>query len=566
MVTALQQCNERFGKVDLLLHTAGVLNDGVVATKTWEQLEPVLAAKSFAAEACCQYIRQKPEAIGSLVLFSSIASDIGLFGQFAYSAANNYLDGLCRQMKHDPVGGARVFSVNWPAFRDVGMAVRSQVDLSADAALQREIAENSFTVGEGTEALITIVNNPMHPRVVLSKQPFSGRLKTALQDGRSVTLRLQSETEATSIGDGSASVEDLMLGIWRQQFGNDQLTLDEDYFELGGDSLMAVGMIAQVEKVFGKMVPISHLINSPTPRKLIRKLGLVNDSIETCTKQTETVEPELPVAVVCLKQTESALPPLMLLHGADGAVMFYREFANRLNTQSTIYGLESPLLSDPEFQIPDSVEELAVGYVERIRVLQPQGPYRIAGYSFGGVLAYEIAKQLEVAGDKVETVIMYDIGNPALLEHNGAIERLKLFWDDQERRSTSEKLFSLTKRIGKAIKDRTTVEVEHRVAKLASSAVLDSNFWRHKRAREQHMLLEESYVPEPIGCPVRVIAATGNSSKFRIDESMGWSGVAADLRIESAEGSHLELFEAQYVGRLVHLTEKFLGELDKPKT
>ena len=252
----------------------------------------------------------------------------------------------------------------------------------------------------------------------------------------------------------------------------------------------------------------------------------------------------------------------MLLHGADGAVMFYREFANRLNTQSTIYGLESPLLSDPEFQIPDSIEQLAVGYVERIRALRPQGPYRIAGYSFGGVLAYEIAKQLENSGAKVETVILYDIGNPALLEHNGALERLKLFWEDQEQRSTSEKLFSLTKRIGKAIKDRTTVEVEHRVAKLASPTMLASNFWRHKKAREHHMAMEESYVPEAISCPVRVIAATGNSSKFRIDESMGWSEVAPDLRVENTEGSHLELFEMQYVGQLVHLTEKFLDELN----
>ena len=198
-------------------------------------------------------------------------------------------------------------------------------------------------------------------------------------------------------------------------------------------------------------------------------------------------------------------------------------------------------------------------------MIQPQGPYRIAGYSFGGVLAYEIARQFEAAGDKVETVILYDIGNPALLEHNGALERLKLFWDDQEQQSTSKKLFSLTKRIGKAIKDRTTVEVEHRVAKLASPAMLASNFWRHKKAREQHMAMEEGYVPGKIGCPVRVVCATGNSFKFRIDETMGWSGVVADLKIETAEGSHLELFEAQYVGRLVQLTEQFLGELDEQK-
>ena len=446
------------------------------------------------------------------------------------------------------------------------MAVRSQVDLSVDAALQREITENSFTVAEGTEALIGIVNNPTHTRVVLSKQSFSSRLQVALEDGRSVTLGLQGETGAASMGDGAVNVNDLMLEIWRQQFGNDQLTLDDDYFELGGDSLMAVGMIAQVEKAFGKMVPISHLINSPTPRKLVRKLGLVNDSQETHTDQTETLEKDLPIGVVCLKQSESTQPPLMLLHGADGAVMFYREFASRLNTQSTIYGLESPLLSDPEFEIPDSVEQLAVGYLQRIRTLQPQGPYRIAGYSFGGVLAYEIVRQLESDGEKVETLIMYDIGNPALLEHNGALERLKLFWEDQEDRSTSEKLFSLTKRISKAIKDRTTVEVEHRVSKLASSTMLESNYWRHKKAREHHMSLEEHYTPEKVACPVRVVSATGNSSKFRIDENMGWAGVAADLRIENTDGSHLELFEEAYVDQIVRVTEKFLGELGEQES
>ena len=137
------------------------------------------------------------------MFYSSIASDIGLFGQFAYSAANNYLDGLCRQLRQEPAGDTRVFSVNWPAFRDVGMAVRSQVELSSDAALQREIAENSFTVAEGTEALIDIVNNPIHARVVLSKQPFSRRLQAALEDGRSVAFSLQGNAGEASISDGA---------------------------------------------------------------------------------------------------------------------------------------------------------------------------------------------------------------------------------------------------------------------------------------------------------------------------------------------------------------------------
>ena len=120
----------------------------------------------------------------------------------------------------------------------------------------------------------------------------------------------------------------------------------------------------------------------------------------------------------------------------------------------------------------------------------------------------------------------------------------------------------MTKRIGKAVKDRTTVEIENRVAKRSSGDKLDSNFWRHKKTRERHMTIEESYVPEPINCPVRVVSATGNSSKFRIDENMGWAGVVSDLKIEKIGGSHLELFEPKFVDEIVQATEIFLSELD----
>ena len=562
MVDAFQTCGEQFGAIDLLLHTAGVLNDGIVASKTAEKLESVFAAKSLSADVCCRYMQRKPDAIKSVVFFSSIASDIGLFGQFAYSAANNYLDGLCQQMRDNP---AEVFSINWPAFRDVGMAVRSQVDLSSDAALQREMAENSFTVAEGTKALVDIVSSRVHQRVALSKQPFSQRLAIAVQDGRSVGLPLASAVDDGSMeADDGVGVENRMLSIWRQQFGNDNLSIDEDYFELGGDSLMAVGMIAEIEKVFGKMVPISHLINSPTPRKLIQKLGLKPiESTGGAGDDVESVGDELPAMIVELKASTSQKPPLFLIHGADGAVMFYRDFANRLETDSAIYGVESPFLSDANHEISGNVEDMASAYLAAMRIVQPGGPYRIAGYSFGGVVAYEIARQLEAAGAEVEFLVLYDIGNPALVKHNGALERLKMFWEQQETESTSTKLLNLTSRLGRAVKDRTAFEVEHRVAKLTSAAGIDSTFWRHKKAREIHMTIEESYVPQEVRCPVGVVVATGNSSKFRVDDKMGWGDLVSDLRVEEIEGSHLQLFDEPFVEGIVKATEVFLNEFEQ---
>ena len=557
LVDALQSCGEQFGAIDLLLHTAGVLNDGIVASKTAQQLESVFAAKSLSADVCCRYVQRKPDAIKAIVFFSSIASDIGLFGQFAYSAANNYLDGLCQQMSDNP---AKVFSINWPAFRDVGMAVRSQVDLSSDAALQREMAENSFTVAEGTQALVDIVNNRTHQRVALSKQPFARRVAIAVADGRSVGL-----PSANVAGDGSieaddgVGVENRMLSIWRQQFGNENLSIDEDYFELGGDSLMAVGMIAEIEKVFGKMVPISHLINSPTPRKLIQKLGLEPIESAEAGGNAELGVDELPAMIVELKASTSQKPPLFLVHGADGAVMFYRDFANRLDTDSAIYGVESPFLSDPNHEIHENVEDMASAYLVAMRIAQPTGPYRIAGYSFGGVLAYEMVRQLEAAGAEVELLVLYDIGNPALLKHNRALERLKIFWEQQENKSTSTKLLNLTTRLGRAVKDRTAFEVENRVARLKTNVGVDSTFWRHKKARESHMTMEESYVPKAVSCPVGVVVAKGNSSKFRIDDNMGWGDLVGDLRIQEVQGSHLELFEDPFVEGIIKATETFYG-------
>jgi amino acid adenylation domain-containing protein len=554
---------KQIGKIDLLLHTAGVLNDGIVAAKTWDQLEPVLAAKSFAADVCYRYIMKSSNAICAVVFFSSIASDIGLFGQFAYSAANNYLDGICQRVQHAGCS-TKVFSINWPAFRDVGMAARSQVDLSTDAALQREIAENSFTVTEGTQALIEIVNNPLLPRVALSKQLFSQRLQVALEDSRSVDFSsYEADNMFSKVTD--MSVENRMMKIWRQQFGNEGLTLDDDYFDQGGDSLMAVGMIAMIESTFNKMVPISHLINSPTPRKLIRKLELD----DVATKENRETRPEdtaLPAIAVRLKRSESQQPPLFLLHGADGAVMFYRDFANRLNTQSSIYGLESPFLNVPNFQIPDSVEELAEEYVKAILAIEPQGPYRIAGYSFGGVLAYEIARQIEKMGNQIEMVILYDVGNPALLQYNSWAKRLMIFWAQEKNNSLPTKLTNLAKRISRSVKDRASFEFENRLAKTISVDRLDNTFWRHKKAREQHMAIEERYAPEPVGFPARIVFATGNSSKLRVEEDMGWAGVASDLQVQRIEGSHLEIFDKEYVGEIVQATETFLLELEKKQS
>lgn len=579
---SMKSIKSKFGKIDAVFHAAGILDDGVIATRTDGNLRPVFAAKSLSAKNICDEILQHHPSTGSVVFFSSIASDLGLFGQFAYSAANNYLDGLTQQLTRDPAIGTKFFSINWPAFREVGMAVRSQANLESDAALSREMAENSFTIAEGTEAMVNVMATDRHRRVVISKKPFAQRFSLAVADGNSVRFSEQLEAGDASANTDGGSVDETMLSIWCDQFGNDNLDLDVDYFDLGGDSLMAVGMIASIEKAFGKMMPISHLINSPTPRTLIKRLGIVDSVDGQRSNMAGAVgagavgghpgqspgqsfpDRALPDNVICLKKSptdQSSQPPLFLIHGADGAVMFYRDFAKRLKTDRTIYAIESPSLGNAHWQIPETVQQLAQQYVATIKSVQPAGPYLIGGYSFGGVAAFEISQQLESIDDSIESLILFDIPNPAVIEHAKAFERLKHFWERQDDQAAKAKMISLTKRTFRAVRDRATVEIENRVSRMKSEDT-ESAFWRHKRARERHMAMEKQYLPGALSGPLRLIAATGNGSKFRSDASLGWAVVSNDWKVLEVPGSHLELFNDDYVKGLVDSTEIFLQELD----
>ena len=562
---ALNQVLSDHKMINGILHSAGVLRDGIVATKTEEDLRAVYGPKVLAAQTIADWSLNHRAALSSLdfiVLFSSISADLGLFGQVDYSGANNILDGLAQSFAQR---GLPIVAINWPAFDGVGMAARTSESLKTDAALTKELAQNALFVDEGARAVSRIVLHQAWPRVAVSRLSFESRRQLAIADGRSIVRK---QLIAGKENSDQLTARERMLTLWRDQFDNERIGLNDDFFELGGDSLFAVGLAGSIEQAFGKIMPISHLIAAPTVSSLLERMGLEEPCTETSTEIAEPnveaksqryLEKQAPVNVVKLRDGDPDRAPLILLHGADGAAMFYRDFATRLSTDRTIFGIESPLLGDPKFEIPESVEELVAGYVELLRRFQPTGPYLIAGYSFGGIAAYEMVTQLESAGQSVKKLLIYDIANPAKVEHRGAVERLKKFWDRQASDvSTLRKSLRLTKRATKAIRERTKFELENRVA--ANKSDLESQFWRHKKAREGHMAIEERYQPIAISSPLRLVVADGNSSKYKVDEQMGWGDLANDLKTIQVAGSHLELFDQPYVEGMISATEEFLRD------
>ncbi|OZM74640.1 non-ribosomal peptide synthetase [Amycolatopsis antarctica] len=187
--------------------------------------------------------------------------------------------------------------------------------------------------------------------------------------------------------------EDLLCRLFASALGMQRVGIDDSFFELGGHSLLATGLIGRIRSAFGVDVPIRRLFENPTVAGLARTL---HDDTE-----------ENALDVLLPLRTSGSLPPLFAVHSASGLAWGYSGLLRYLDPERPLYGLQSPRLTDHAYD-PAGIGDIAADYVTQIRSVQPHGPYHLAGYSFGGNLAHEVAVQLERAGEEVAFLTLWD--------------------------------------------------------------------------------------------------------------------------------------------------------------
>ena len=515
------------GAIDGVIHTAGSLDDGAIASKEPAAFRRVFAAKALGAHTLAHAFTKAETPPRFFVFFSSIASDIGLFGQVDYSAANAYLDGLAATLHRS---GTPAYSLNWPAFRDAGMAAKtasSENTISSGAGgidLAAELAQNSLSSTEAGPAILGVLAAAEYPRVAISPLPFRDRQEAATEDGRSSVPHTPTNSELAATEDPAEH----MLSLWRTQLQNPTLGPADNYFDHGGDSLTAVTLTSKIEQAFGTPVPISYLLGTPTVEGLVAKLGLSGAAAQAS---------DLPPHLHLLSPGIEGKPPLILIHGADGGILFYRAFAQALATGNPIYAIEAPMLHDREASAPGSLEEVATGYRETVISHIPLGPVAIAGYSLGGIVAYELAQQLRAGNTThpVEQLILIDTPNPAIpVSYHSKLGRVKVFWNDLDAGTPMQKVGMLGKRITSGASTRIHHEIElRRAAKTgtveAASDGSDAPL-RHVQCREEHVPLEDAYVPDVYPGTLHVLISDHVGDKFTYAENMGWTGKSAHLK------------------------------------
>lgn len=184
--------------------------------------------------------------------------------------------------------------------------------------------------------------------------------------------------------------------IWQRLLGLDHVEPTQNYFDLGGDSSLAVHLFAEIEKVFKVKLPLATLFEAQTVAELsdiIRREALPSGWS--------------PLVAI---QTSGPRPPIFCVHGAGGVVLIYRDLARDLGDDQPVYGLQSQGL-EGDLPLLTRVEDMAALYVKAIRRVQPHGPYYLGGYCGGGTIAYEAAQQLRSMGEEVGLLALFDTLN-----------------------------------------------------------------------------------------------------------------------------------------------------------
>ncbi|MGW5297466.1 non-ribosomal peptide synthase/polyketide synthase [Rhodococcus aetherivorans] len=278
---------------------------------------------------------------------------------------------------------------------------RSAVVLRDDGAGQRLVAYVVARSGRDvdTDALLECVREVlpsyMVPSTVAVLPEFpltvNGKLdRKALPDPHVDMLPSREPTTPT---------EQAVVAAFADILGIEDVGADADFFELGGNSLVALRVIGRLQDELGVKVPLQWLYSEPTPASIASRL---DEEVQT--------SDEIGLEVVLPIRDKGTKKPLFCVHPIIGLSWCYAGLAQHLDPERPIYGLQTPAALEDDYS-PLSISEIAERYIREIRAIQPFGPYHLLGWSLGGVISHEIAVRLEEDGERVAVLVMMDSYN-----------------------------------------------------------------------------------------------------------------------------------------------------------
>ncbi len=414
---------------------------------------------------------------------------------------------------------------------EIERQLQSHADIAQSVVLRKETEHDAKLIAYLTPANLAVLN-PNELRDFLSARlpdymlpnAFVIMEKLPMTTNQKIDKKALLMTPITTLSSEKKyqhprnQMEFQLVKLWKNILKVDSVGIRENFFALGGHSLLLVSLLIQIEKIFNKKLPISLIYAKPTIEQLAAAM-MTEES-------TAAVSP-----VVTLRETGNR-PPLFLIHEVTGIAFHYLTLSHHINAEHPIYGIQDPTAGkEARFA---SIKEMATSYASSIRKIQHHGPYHLAGWCLGGVIAYEIAQQLLAEGETVARIILID--SPMNMHKK---RQMKLYTEQfNEIKTLISEGNSLT--LHPAIKDKST--------------------WLNQVAAEfmHRIMLMREYKPDVYPEPdaVTLIKASEPTDADDIitpSKDNGWLAYVPDIKIYSMPGNHQSIIKEPHVRQLANI-------------
>jgi acyl transferase domain-containing protein/thioesterase domain-containing protein/acyl carrier protein len=363
---------------------------------------------------------------------------------------------------------------------------------------------------------------------------------------------------------GLNPVERAIAEVWRELLGVEEIGSEDDFFVLGGHSLAAVRLFARIRKQYAVDLPLATLFQAPTLGALAAVVAHAG-GLQTAEPAAEPKKPASnvislvtrswsPLVAICRGRADRR--PLFCVHGAGGNVLNFKIISDRLGHDQPFYGLQAQGV-DGRLPPLTTIEEMATQYVEAVRIVAPQGPYRLAGYSAGGVIALEMAHQLKKDDSSIELLAMIDTLSPAAARRK--VSYFKKLWLMRQWSVQFALEWPGRRRKGKQADATYALALE----RLARGEPLPPELVEFHLFRN-FVAAQERYHPAPYDGAIVLFKATQADTQYLgAGDKLGWDEhVGGDIRVTTIAGSHFSMMAEPGVSELIAAFKKELDLLD----
>jgi acyl transferase domain-containing protein/thioesterase domain-containing protein/acyl carrier protein len=343
---------------------------------------------------------------------------------------------------------------------------------------------DGLRTAEGADVLERVLAWGGGPQVAVSPVDLEAFLAQLNKPALAETSHASSGEVAEGWKAPTTATEKLIAQLWGELLGVDRVGAGDNFFDLGGHSLLAVQVINKLKKKTGKPLALTALLEAPTVETLA---ALIDPEGSAAGGEVAAGEGGTPVAVPAKSRTLIPIRPggdklpIYFIHDGNGETLLYRTLALQLQEGHPIYGLQPEMRPDGSF-VQTRIVDWAAAHIEQIRRVQPHGPYLLTGLCAGGVIAFEMARQLQDAGERTLFVGIIDAADVHAEERRFHVAQARL---QRFLGSLGEEGDSTLTRLGKAVP--TMIRKTHNLVRYEMQSRLEkmNNANKVKALREQ---------------------------------------------------------------------------------